>query len=533
MKILAIIPARKGSKGVPNKNIRLVNERPLVYYSIMNAKKSKWITDIKVSTDSEEVAVIAKQLGVDVHWRDSSLAGDEITLDAVIFDAMGNENWDYVVTMQPTSPTLQKETLDKAINYSIELQVDTLISVVNHPHLAWVNDSEGKKRPAYTERKNRQYLPGYYLETGAFVISRGSIITEKTRIGKNVDVYEISKEEAVDIDNFGDLLLVEKLLSDKKIAIYVNGNNSRGMGHIYRALETADIFYSKPDIFYDLNQTERRFFGETTHNLNGVDGFGELLGIVEKSNYDLIINDVLTTTADYMIALKKSLPDAKLVNFEDDGEGAHFADLVINDLYNTSDAPHIVVGEKYYIASKLFMLYQPIQIKEKVEKVFIGFGGADPQNYSDRLLRIISGSEYNNFRFTVVLGRGKINIDSLQKYNKYDNIEVLYDIVNMPEVMSECDIAITSRGRMGYELAILGIPTISVAQNKREESHKFVSNENGFSYLGLNPDDQIIEENLKMFLESSQTQRRHYQTLLLNHDLRNGRRHVRNLIDNL
>ena len=116
MNILAIIPARAGSKGVPNKNIRLLGQHPLVYYSIKNALQSKYITDVIISTDSNPVRIIAQQMGAKVHWRDAELAGDEVTLDAVIYDAIPTDKqWDYVITMQPTSPTLTVGTLDSAI----------------------------------------------------------------------------------------------------------------------------------------------------------------------------------------------------------------------------------------------------------------------------------------------------------------------------------------------------------------------------------------------------------------------------------
>ena len=100
MKILAVIPARAGSKGIPNKNIRLVAGRPLVYYSIKNAQMSEYITDVVVTTDSPEVRIIATQMGVGHKWRDERLCGDAVTLDAVVADAIPEGQWDYIVTMQ-------------------------------------------------------------------------------------------------------------------------------------------------------------------------------------------------------------------------------------------------------------------------------------------------------------------------------------------------------------------------------------------------------------------------------------------------
>lgn len=533
MKILAVIPARAGSKGIPNKNIRIIGGHPLIYYSIKNALSSKYITDVVITTDSPEVQIIANQMGARCKWREERLCGDEVTLDAVIADAIPQEeHWDYIITMQPTSPTLRVETLDSAIAYAIEKDLDTLISAINAPHLSW-SEKNGVKVPNYTERLNRQYLPPYYLETGAFVVSKATVVTEKTRIGEKVDVFEVPEREAQDVDTFADLQNVAASLKQEKVAIYVNGNNKRGIGHIYRALEIADEFYSKPDIYYDINQTDVKVFGKTTHQLIPVNGIADLFERCKKEQYTIFVNDILTTSIDYMIGLRTTLPEAKIINFEDDGEGILKADLVFNALYHETDLTQVKAGEKYYIAGKTFMFYEPMEIREKVERVFISFGGADPQNYSDRLLNIISKPEYEKYKFVVVLGRAKYNVEKLLEYNKYPHIEVLYDVSNMPELMSSCDMGVTSRGRTGYELALLGVPSIAMAQNQREEKHGFVCNENGFSYIGLNPSDEIIEGNLKMYLGLSKESRKQLQDKLLSHDLRGGRKRVMALINNL
>lgn len=537
MEIVAVIPARAGSRGIPNKNIRLVGGHPLVYYAIRNALSSANITRVVVTTDSDAVRIIAQQMGAEVHWRDAALCADNVTLDSVIADAVPSDvEWDYVVTMQPTSPTLSVETLDAAIGKAVEEGQDTLISVVNEPRLSWGKNEDGSVRPNYAARLNRQWLPADYAETGAFVVSRASVVTPETRIGEKVGVFEVPASEGIDVDTFDDLRCVAAHLDREKVAIYVNGNNKRGIGHIYRALEMADEFYTKPDIYYDVNQTDPKVFGGTTHNLIGVDGIADLFDRCKGKRYTLFINDILTTSIDYMIGLRSVVPEAKIVNFEDDGEGILKADLVFNALYHDDELPQVKAGERYYISAKTFLFYKPIEVKPEVERVFISFGGADPQNYSDRLLAIIASDpeRYSRYHFTVVLGRAKLNVPELLAYNeKLDNVDVLFDVANMPEIMSCCDIAVTSRGRTGYELAILGIPSIAMAQNRREEKHGFVCNENGFTYLGLNPPDEIIKSNLDMYLGLSAEARQRFQDMLLSHDLRNGRRRVMSLINGL
>ena len=88
MRILAVIPARAGSKGIPNKNIRIIGGKPLIYYSIRNALESKYITDTVVTTDSDAVRIIAEQMGASVRIRDARLCEEDVTLGAGMGDAV-------------------------------------------------------------------------------------------------------------------------------------------------------------------------------------------------------------------------------------------------------------------------------------------------------------------------------------------------------------------------------------------------------------------------------------------------------------
>lgn len=533
-KILAVIPARAGSKGVPNKNLRLLNGKPLVAFAIENALRSEWISNVVVTTDSEEVGVIAQRLGASVHWRAKELCGDDVTLDSVVLDAVPKAtHWDCVVTMQPTSPTLKAETLDAALTQFFDTRCDTLISVINAPHLSWGREGD-KCIPLYQERLNRQYLPDHYMETGAFVMSSGRMIAQGKRIGGAVDVFEISQQESVDIDTFADLALAAFMLRSRKVAIVVNGNKQRGMGHVYRALELADEFYVKPDLIFDTKQTDVRLFGETTHRLIGVEGDAGLFDHFGLQSYDVIINDILSTTDQYMDSLRALQPNAAFVNFEDDGSGALKANLVINALFEEGNLSNGLYGEDYYIAPKLFLFYEPIVVKDEVKKVFVSFGGSDPMNYSGRILDLIAQEIFDDVEFVVVLGRGKEDASDLMKrFEGRRNVHLYYDVRNMPELMSDCDAAIASRGRTCYELALLGVPTIAMSQNVNEEGHNFISEDNGFVYIGTNPSDYQISSTLKMVIGMPVEDRREMQDKMLAHDLRNGRVRVINQINAL
>ncbi len=532
MKILAVIPACEGSAELPNKNIRVIHGKPVVYYVIDHARRSSYITDIIVTSNSNEVISIAKQMGVGYRLRDASLCSQSVSLDAVVYDVfrqVSQDAYDYVVTMQSISPVLKVGTLDDAFVRMIEKGYDTLISVTNSSDFYW-RMQDGGPVPQQEQRMNRHQLLPFYKETGAFLITRAGLVREDSRIGQKVGLYELHGEEALDINTFGDLKQAESVMDSKRYAFYVNGNTQLGLGHIARVLQVADELFAKPDIYYDHGQTDAASFGATSHSLIPVDGEQGLINALMHQHYDVVVNDILSTSLAYMQDLRRVAPAARIVNFEDEGEGAQLADEVVNALYEHSMHGNVKTGSRYYILPKLFLIFGAISIADKVRSIIITFGGADPQGYTDKLLTLAVMPEFADLHFYVVLGAAKQNVKGLGVYDTYPNITILHNIDNMPEVMSRCDMAVTSRGRTCYELAALGIPTISIAQNAREERHDFVCEENGFAYLGFDPPMERILQEFRRLCGSSKQERQKMQRLLLGNDLRHGRENVTALL---
>lgn len=259
--VLAVIPARGGSKGIPRKNVRLMNGKPLIYYAIHNAKNCSSIDDVVVSSDDEEILKIASSYGVETMTRDSELAKDAVTLDPVIYDAVCTMEkkkgiqYDVVITLQVTSPLLSSDTLDKALESFLASSDDTYISVVNKPHLSWTK-KDGCYVPNYEKRLNRQQLPPNYLETGAFLITRRECMEVNSRIGKKVSVYEMPEREAVDIDAASDWVLCEYELKKKRIILRADGYKELGMGHIYHCLTLAYNLTGQEILFVTKEQHE-------------------------------------------------------------------------------------------------------------------------------------------------------------------------------------------------------------------------------------------------------------------------------------
>ena len=187
----------------------MLNRRPLISYPINIAKSSEYVDDIVVTTDDSEIALLSEKFGASVIMRSEELSGDDVPLDPVVYDAMVKkekqtfDEYDIVVTLQPTSPLLKPSSLDSAIEKFDDFSIDSVLSVVDDRHLSWGYDEKNQRYfPNYIERKNRQFLPKDFRETGAIFITRRHFVHEDSRLGTNLELIELSRQESVDIDNY-------------------------------------------------------------------------------------------------------------------------------------------------------------------------------------------------------------------------------------------------------------------------------------------------------------------------------------------
>lgn len=532
MSTLAVIPARGGSKGIPRKNLRLLKGAPLIQYAIVNALRCTLIDVVAVSTDSEEIAAFARQFKkVHVVERDSELAKDATTLDPVIFDAVMQMEkrlsckFDTVVTMQPTSPLLKCSTLTEALGFFSNSNHDSLISVVNEPHLSWTKNKEGIFVPEYEKRLNRQQLPPRYMETGAFLVSNRKIITQNSRLGCSIGVFETPAEESVDIDTREDWAVCDALLSRKRIAFRVDGYPALGMGHIYRALTLAYALVNH-DIFFICNSAYKEGMQKlksANMKVIAIENDDDLMKWLSANKVDVFINDCLDTSVDYVKAVKKYVE--RFVSFEDLGEGAHVADAVVNEIYETGlQYPHVYTGKRYVCLRDEFLTTHPSEYRDSVGNILVMFGGTDPLNLTQRVYEV--AQQYNaanveKKRFDFIIGSGyqhEAPLDSPE-----NNIFVARDIMRVSDYMRNADIAISSQGRTTFELASMGVPSIVLAQNRREQLHTFAQMDNGFINLGLGSEvsDEDILSTLNWLIESRSI-RKEMHDLMQKSDLSSG-----------
>lgn len=228
MKKIAIIPARSGSKGLPDKNIRELCGKPMLAYSIEAAKKSGKIDVVHVSTDSEYYAEIARKYGADVPFlRSEELSGDTATTwDAVRFvleeyKKLGKQ-FDVVTLLQPTSPLRIAEDIIKASDlYSLK-SATAIVGVCEMEHSPlWSNTlSENLCMDGFLSKATnvqRQKLDTYYRINGAMYMIDSQIIINKQEIyGEKSYAYIMPKERSIDVDDLMDFKIAEMYMKERE-----------------------------------------------------------------------------------------------------------------------------------------------------------------------------------------------------------------------------------------------------------------------------------------------------------------------------
>lgn len=234
-KILAIIPARKGSKRIPFKNIKLLNKKPLVYYTIKTALKCHFIDKVIVSTDNKKIAKIAKKYGAKVPFlRPKKISKDKSSDNLVINHCLSflkkkNEEYDYILYLKPTAPLRKKEDIINAIKTIYNKKLPLVRSVtkmtgIYHPY--WMYKSKNDLlKPFIKGISIKKYYRSQLLPNNIFALNGMVEIFSKSQVLKSNFIYqadkigyiEIPKIRAIDIDKKADFAFAEFLIKNKYV----------------------------------------------------------------------------------------------------------------------------------------------------------------------------------------------------------------------------------------------------------------------------------------------------------------------------
>lgn len=216
--VLAIIPARKGSKGIKDKNIRIFNGKPLIAWTIEQANQSGFVSKTIVSTDCAEIAKIATNYGAEVPFlRPAHMATDEAkSIDLVLHALDSVDIFKWVVLLQPTSPLRKSDDIDKVITTCWEKEKNSAVSVVElseHPNSAFYLNAEGNLSPFVIDRNpdaRRQDFSKLYKLNGAVYFYNSNYLREKKSfVDSNTIGICMPKERSVDIDDLFDWKIAE------------------------------------------------------------------------------------------------------------------------------------------------------------------------------------------------------------------------------------------------------------------------------------------------------------------------------------
>jgi N-acylneuraminate cytidylyltransferase len=220
MKCVSILPLRGGSKTIPKKNIKLIAGKPLAAWTLLAASGAKSINEVYVSTDCQDIALVAQQIesNVKVLSRPAQFATDEASTESVLLHFLSAVEFDVLVTIQATSPLLTSFDLDRAITQFHEQKLDSMLSAVRTKRFFW-NDNATPINYDPLQRPRRQDFRGTMMENGAFYITKREVLERyKCRLGGMIGIYLMDETSAVEIDEPEDWERVEKLLLARQVS---------------------------------------------------------------------------------------------------------------------------------------------------------------------------------------------------------------------------------------------------------------------------------------------------------------------------
>lgn len=217
---VAFIPVRGGSKSIPLKNIKIINGKPLVYWTVKAAQLCKDIDIVYVATDSDIIKDTVESFTdcpkVKVIGRSPETASDTASTESAMIEFCNNYEFDNIVLIQATSPLLSYEDLDKGFEVFNMEDTDTVLSVVRQKRFNWKMDEKGLVAPTNYDvfhRPRRQEYDGYLVENGAFYISsREGVLKYNNRLWGNMRCVEMNEDTFFEIDEPSDWVIIEALM---------------------------------------------------------------------------------------------------------------------------------------------------------------------------------------------------------------------------------------------------------------------------------------------------------------------------------
>lgn len=217
---VALIPARGGSKGIPKKNLRMMNGKPLIHW-VVQAALGSTLDQVYVSTDSREIRECVNELKhpkLIIVGRSQETSTDNASTESVMLEFASKYEFENIALIQATSPMLTTDQINKAFDLYFNEKVDSLLTCVRQKRFLWElkDDYYSPVNYDYNNRPRRQDFEGFLVENGAlYITSKSQLISTKSRISGNIRIYEMPLETYHEIDEVLDWATVQQLMIEK------------------------------------------------------------------------------------------------------------------------------------------------------------------------------------------------------------------------------------------------------------------------------------------------------------------------------
>ena len=475
-----IIPARGGTSNAARQNLRLVADKPLIYYVIKNALS--YTNNVYVSTDSDEIRDVSLLYGAKVIQRPKNLTRDSTKLEEIAFDVLAkinrNHTFEKCLILNPKYPLIKLSTIKKLFSI-LNGKIQTVygfdqISYYQYKQISFYSNGFGKFTNDLSNCVITEKIVAFnckkFLRTRKFS-------TEKFGL-------KLTENEPIALNSYHDFGVLEKILKRRRILVRVDGSSKIGLGHVHNILTILNHFRNDEILIVMNSQNKLGYkkFQEHLYQVNFFKNDSQLFEVIKKFQPHMIFNDILDTSINYIKKLKKE--KIFVVNFEDLGDGRRYADLVFNPIYHSNkNNSNEYFGPNFACVRDEFRIWEPTVLKTSPKNIVIIFGGSDPTNKTYQVLKLLEKYKLKNMKYSIIIGQDykerKKLLDIISKMKK-DNflIELNENIDFLSKIFHESDFAITSNGRTVFELGSLHVPMIVIPVNEREKRHTFVQKSN-------------------------------------------------------
>lgn len=480
-----VIPAIKKNAVIPDQLVKKLHGETLINRAIATARSVCPREDIYVLTDSQEISLICERALVNYRLQPKMRFQ---SLD-ILSEMRGLLNdladlYEHCIISRASCPLVTWVDIEDAWKKYLLTNADVVLTVKRVKQRLWNMHHGGLELVFGEEEKS------FVVESRAFVIARLNYLKERTNCKKKPIIlpYELD-ERAIEIQGYQDWWICERLLMRRNVVFVVAGYPAIGMGHVFRALMLAHEITDHKITFVCTKESALAVEKIAERDYPIVrQGDEELSHTVLSLRPDLVINDFLNTSRDYMERLQEA--NVRIVNFEDDGEGAFLANLVINALYENRESTDIFkYGPKYFCLRDEFLEAKRNPLRSRVYTLLITFGGTDQNDCSRRILNIVEPiCRAYSIKIRLVAGPGYAHREAMEEHiRSLENplIHFTWATNVMSRMMEGADLAICSAGRTVYELAHMRIPAMVLAHHEREARHTFARPKNGFAFVGL------------------------------------------------